>query len=98
MPPELPEIRKRIAEELPRLRIQYGIESLAVFGSYLHGNQRPDSDLDLLVAFARQPSLFRFVRLENELSDLTGIHVDLVHREALRPSIGKRILDEAIPL
>jgi len=49
-----------------------------------------------LVTFYETPSLLRFIALENYLSDLLGIQVDLVMREALRPHIGQRILDEVI--
>lgn len=70
--------------------------SLAVFGSRLRGEERPESDLDLLIDFDRTPSLFRFLRLEDELSDLLGVRVDLVMRSALKPRIGAQILGEAV--
>jgi predicted nucleotidyltransferase len=67
---------------------------LGVFGSYVRGDQRSDSDLDLLVEFQEPPSLFQFIRLENELSDALGIDVDLVMKSALKPAIGRHILEE----
>ena len=79
---------------LPDLAARYHIATLGVFGSYLRGEQRPDSDLDLLVEFLEPPTLFDFVRLENELSALVGIPVDLVMKSALKPAIGRRILEE----
>jgi len=82
---------------LPDLRARYGVHWLGVFGSYVHGEQDVDSDLDLLVAFDDLPlSLFDFVRLENEISDALGLKVDLVEKRALKPHIGKRILAEVV--
>jgi hypothetical protein len=60
----------------------------------VRGDQRSDSDLDLLVEFREPPSLFQFIRLENELSDVLGIDVDLVMKSALKPAIGRSILHE----
>ena len=84
----------RLRAHLPELAARYHIATLGVFGSYLRGEQRPDSDLDLLVEFLEPPTLFDFVRLENELSALVGIPVDLVMKSALKPAIGRRILEE----
>lgn len=83
-------------QQLPLLTERYQVQSLGVFGSYVHQEQHSGSDLDLLVTFYETPSLLRFIALENYLSDLLGIQVDLVMREALRPHIGQRILDEVV--
>jgi predicted nucleotidyltransferase len=79
---------------LPTLRAQYQVSTLEVFGSFVRGAQRTDSDLDLLITFDEAPSLFRFVALENTLSDALGVKVDLVMKDSLKPNIGKRILEE----
>ncbi len=75
---------------------RYHIKSLGLFGSYIRNEQNAGSDLDVLVEFEEQPSLFEFVRLQNELHDLIGIKVDLVMRDTLKPAIGKRILSEVV--
>lgn len=67
---------------------------LGLFGSYVRGEQRKRSDLDVLVEFVRVPGMFRFLELERELSSLLGVRVDLVEKEALKPAIGGRILQE----
>jgi len=95
---ELQEIRKILNKHLPGLRQQYRIKSLELFGSRIRGKHRPDSDLDILVSFSSPPSLLEFVRLKYHLSQLLGLKVDLVMREALKPNIGSRILDEAVPV
>ena len=56
--------------------------------------QKSESDLDVLVEYEKTPGFFSFVRLEEELSKLLGVQVDLVMKSALKPHIGKIILDE----
>ena len=83
---------------LPVLAARYHVASLGLFGSYLRGSQRPDSDLDVLVSFSQIPSLLHFIELENFLTDLLGVKVDLVLRDALKPHIGKQVLHEMVPI
>lgn len=85
-----------LRQHLPSLAENYHVKSLGVFGSYVRRQQSPESDLDLLVAFDEQPGLLKFIELENYLSDLLGIKVDLVMRDALKPTIGKQILSEVV--
>ena len=91
-------ISKILNQELPRLRVEYHVESLGVFGSYLRNEQHPDSDLDLLVSFSEPPTLLQFVRLKNQISDLLGIPVDLVMKKALKPRIGEHVLREVVAI
>ena len=77
---------------------RYSVETMQVFGSYVRAEQRKDSDLDVLVTFREVPSLLTFIAIENYLSDLLGIKVDLVMKDSLKPKIGGRILREAIPV
>jgi uncharacterized protein len=55
---------------------------------------RENSDLDLLVAFKGPPSLFRYIELENYISESLGVKVDLVMEDAIKPNIRERILKE----
>jgi len=88
----------KLREMLPTLKTQFRVRTLEVFGSFVRGEERADSDLDLLVTFDEVPTLFRFVALENKLSDSLGIKVDLVMKDSLKPNIGKYILEEAKPI
>jgi predicted nucleotidyltransferase len=90
--------RGRLRDELPALAARYRVVSLGLFGSRLHGTERPDSDLDVLVTFAEPPSLFRLIELEDHLSDLVGVRVDLVIRDDLKPHLGERVLREVVPV
>ena len=85
-----------VRAHLPALRRRYKIGSLSVFGSYARSEERRRSDVDILVEFDQPPTLFEFMDLQDELSQLLGVKVDLVSRKALRGEVGKRILEEAV--
>jgi uncharacterized protein len=85
-----------LRRELPALAEQYHVASLGLFGSYLRGEQRADSDLDVLATFDEVPSLFQIVSLANHLTDLLGVKVDLVLRDSLKPHIGQNILRQVV--
>jgi len=87
------EILKRLKPELQK---QYGVSSLGIFGSFVRGKQKRKSDLDILVDFEKVPTLFGFIRLERFLSSELNIKVDLVMKSALKPTIGKYILNEVV--
>jgi len=95
-PKNVEQIHKILDKIFPRLALEYHVKTLGIFGSYIQQNQTPDSDLDLLVSFSEPPSLLRFIALENHLSDLLGIQVDLVMRDGLKPHLGEHILQEVV--
>lgn len=86
--------RSKLQAMLPELKEEYYVSYIGLFGSYVRGENTPESDLDVLVEFSRTPTIFRFVHLENYLSDSLGVKVDLVMKNALKPNIGKHILNE----
>lgn len=87
----------RLRQNLSELRERYGVRSLGIFGSYVRGEQRKRSDLDILVDFNNGTlTLFQFVELRDFLSDLLGVKVDLVEKRALKPVIGKHIFEEVV--
>jgi predicted nucleotidyltransferase len=96
MDSELTHILSKLKELLPVLSDRYKVQELGVFGSYVRQEQRNDSDLDILVTFSEAPSLLKFIELENYLSDVFGVNVDLVMKDALKPAIGKQILKEVM--
>lgn len=76
----------------PRLSDQYHITSIGVFGSVIHGTQTDESDIDVLVEFSDPPGLFGFIEIENSLSDILKVRVDLVDAEGIKPRLKRRIL------
>ena len=90
----LEEIKEPLRKLYPEIRQKYRVSKLGVFGSYVRAEQREDSDLDLLVTFHDPPSLFKYLELENLISDALGIKVDLVMEDAIKPNMKERILRE----
>ncbi len=90
----LVEKRDEVREFLRR----HGITSLRVFGSALHGDARPESDLDLLVSFdeGRTPGFIGFGAMERELSEILGLDVDLQTPASLSKHFRRRVLEEAL--
>jgi predicted nucleotidyltransferase len=78
------------------LNDKYRVKEIGIFGSYVKGKAKKSSDLDILVEFEKDAdiSLLEFIELENYLSDLLGVKVDLVMKDSLKPRIGKHILKE----
>ena len=87
-------IKRVLARHKDELREKFRVKDIGVFGSYVRGEQRKRSDVDILVEFEAPVGFFEFIALENHLSDLLGVKVDLVSKKALKPRIGERILKE----
>ena len=85
-----------LRQQLPELETRFGVRSLGVFGSHVRNEDRPGSDLDVLVSFEKTPGLLSFLALENHLADLLGVEVDLVMEDSLKLGIGERILNERV--
>lgn len=92
----LSDIIAKLRQNLPEIAQRFHVKSLSLFGSYVRGQQRKRSDLDILVEFSEPPSFFEFLALERYLSELLGVKVDLVMKDALKPTIGRHILAEAV--
>jgi uncharacterized protein len=91
-------IKNTIHENKNYLSDKFKVKSISVFGSYLRGEQKKDSDLDILVEFNETIDLFQFIKLENYLAEILGCKVDLVMKDALKPRIKDRILREAVSI
>jgi predicted nucleotidyltransferase len=57
---------------------------VGIFGSFARGDNKKGSDIDILVEFKEAPSLLTLIKLENDLSEILGIKVDLVTTGALK--------------
>lgn len=76
------EVRSHL-DEIHWVAARHGASNVRVFGSAARGNDREDSDIDLLVDLDEDADLFSLVRLERELSDLLGIDVDVIPASAV---------------
>jgi predicted nucleotidyltransferase len=90
------EIEQLLKQHLKELEAEFGVSMLGLFGSYVRDEQNEESDIDILVEFEHPLGLFRFMDLEERLTDIVGCKVDLVTKDALKPVIGKQILSEVV--
>jgi len=87
-------IERTLRRNMPDLRRQFHVRRIGIFGSVVRDEQRPNSDLDLLVDYSVTPSLLELVALKRRLSELTGEKVDLVPKSAVKPAYRKTILSQ----
>ena len=80
------------------LATRHGARNVRVFGSVARGEDRPDSDVDLLVEVEQGRSLLDVIALEQDLEALLGRPVDVQTDGGLSPYLQKRILAEAAAL
>lgn len=92
---EIKEILKEHKEEVSR---KYKVSEIGIFGSFVRGDQKKRSDIDILVDFYEIPDLFKFIELEEHLRKLLRKKVDLVDKKGIRPELKDRILKEVVYL
>ncbi len=90
----LRDVQRILRVHKEELRERYGVKRIGVFGSYSRGEQKEDSDVDILVEFEKPIGLIDFIRLQEYLESLLGVKVDLVTKGALKKRIRERILQE----
>ena len=90
------EMKEALRTQKSTLRDKYNVESIGIFGSHVRSAQKKKNDLNILVEFYRTIDPFTFVGLEDFLSEVPGVKVDLVMKSTLKPRIKDRILKEAV--
>ncbi|MFA4934524.1 MAG: nucleotidyltransferase family protein [Candidatus Methanoperedens sp.] len=85
-----------LKKQLPYLKEKFKVKSIGIFGSYAREEQTEKSDINILVEFEAPVGFFKFIELENYLSDKLGAKVDLVTPDALKPLIKPDIMAEAV--
>ena len=90
------EALQRLSAQREQLRQQFGVASLAIFGSTARDDATASSDVDLLVEFDRPTGLFDLIRLQFHLEELLGTTVDVGTVDGLKPRIRERVLAESI--
>ena len=78
------------------LQEQYKVREIGIFGSFVRGEQRKRSDVDILVDFDEIPDLLKFIRLERYLESILKRKVDLVRKQAIRPELRDIVLQEVV--
>lgn len=90
------EVLKLLSEHKPELVRRFGVTDLALFGSTVRDEARPDSDIDVLVSFDGPATSKRYFGVQFYLEDLLGKPIDLVTDKALRPQLRPYIEASAI--
>lgn len=89
------QIKSIMQKSLPLLK-QNGVVKAGIFGSYARGEQKKNSDVDMLIKYKGRKSLFDLVHLERELEVAVGKKIDLLTYNSLHPLIKERVLNEEI--
>lgn len=92
------EIIETIRQLNPIMEVKFKARVMGVFGSYVRGEERHDSDLDVLVEFQEGANLLDLVGISNYLEDELKIRVDVVPVDTLRQEIKDQVMEEAVPI
>ncbi len=90
------EIKKILKEKKSALSKNFYVKEIGIFGSLVRGEDTERSDIDILVEFQRPIGFFKFLEIEEYLEGIIERKIDLVSKKALKPRIGKYILEEVI--
>ncbi len=90
------ETREKIADLCRKNKVR----ELSLFGSRARGDNRPESDFDLLVEFLPDSgiTLFEYSRMQIDLEEIIGVKVDLVTKKGLKPYVKESVLSNALPI
>jgi predicted nucleotidyltransferase len=92
----LDEIKKTLRDNREAIGREYKAEIVGIFGSCVRGEQKEESDVDVLVRFRKGATLFDFVGLADFLEQKLDMKVDIVSERAIRPELKERILKEVV--
>jgi predicted nucleotidyltransferase len=89
------EIKQKLHQELPRLKQEFPIQSLALFGSYVRNEQTAASDVDIIVEFNDNIG-WEFLDLQSELEKLLVKKVDLISKRGIKPRYWEYLKDKLV--
>jgi len=91
------DVVRTLREHKPVVRQKFGVKRIGIFGSFVRGEEREDSDLDVLVVFEEGQKTFdNYMDLKFYLEDLFGREVDLVTEKALKRQLKDIIMKEVV--
>lgn len=86
-----------LREHEPELKKRFDVATIGIFGSFIRGEERPESDVDILVTFRKGSETFdNYMGCKFYLEDLFGRKVDLVMKGAIKKRLKPYILDEVV--
>lgn len=87
-------MKKSVFAHIVSILVSFGAKKVSLFGSYARGDQKRESDIDVIVEFKGKKSLLDLVRIENEVSRKVGKKIDLMTEKSISPYILERIAGE----
>lgn len=91
-------IKQILTQQKLVLQEKYKVNQLGVFGSYVRGDQKQESDVDILIDYEEAPSLITLIELEYYLGEVLDLKVDLVTQKGIKPQLRESILAEVVYL
>jgi predicted nucleotidyltransferase len=91
----LEELKKILTQHKEVLKKQFKVKNIAIFGSYVRGEQNQESDIDILVEF-QEPVGFLFIHLADYLEEILGVRVDLLTPDAIKPNRKRYIMEDLV--
>ena len=89
---------KLLKQKIVKILKEHGVRKAGIFGSYARGEANENSDIDILVEFDKNISLFDFVGIKLELEDNLKRKVDLTEYKVIKPRIKRQILNEEVKI
>ncbi len=91
-------IKNKLIEKNEFIRFNFNIKEIGIFGSYVRNENTEKSDIDILIDYDKKAkfTLFDLIKLENYLTELLGIKVDIALKNKLKTALEKNILEEVI--
>jgi len=90
------EILDTLKKVKKKLKIEYRVKTIGLFGSYVSNKQKDTSDIDFLVEFENSADLFHFVGLSRYLEEIFNTKVDVISKPSLKEELKQAILEEVI--
>jgi predicted nucleotidyltransferase len=92
----LEEVKEILKEHKAEVQEEYRVKEIGIFGSFVRGEQKKRSDIDILVEYSELPDLLKLIELENRLQKLLKRKVDLIEKSGIRTELKEIILKEVV--
>ena len=92
----LDEIKEILSKHKKEVQREYNVNELGIFGSFVRGEQKKRSDIDILVGYSELPDLLKLIELESRLQKLLKTKVDLIEKSGIRAELKEIILKEVV--
>lgn len=92
----LDEIKNILIKHKEEVQKEYNVSELGIFGSFVRGEQKKKSDIDILVGYSELPDLLKLIELESKLQKLLRRKVDLIEKSGIRTELKEIILKEVV--